>query len=138
MLGSGLAGLVPSPAQVFVSYNEAERFGLIALRVPPDAGLITESGEGWSIARVPNAFAALDTYREHLGSSFDLRLASFRVSIQFVRGGGTCSVLPENDRKPLVVSPCVQLGEERICGATERDTLTVEASVSSKLRACFR
>jgi hypothetical protein len=138
LLGQGLAGLVPSPAQVFVSYNDEERFGLIALRVPPESALVPKADAGWSIARIPSAFAALDAYRRHLGGNFDLRLSSFRVSVQFVRGFGTCSLLPEDDRNPVAVSSCVQVGTESVCGKTEQETLAVEASVSSKLSSCFR
>ena len=138
LLGEGLAGLVPSPAQVFVSYNDEERFGLIALRVPPESGLVPRINEGWSLSRVPTAFAALDAYRQHLGGNFDIRLASFRVSVQFVRGSGTCSLLPEDDRKPVAVSSCVQVGKENVCGAIKQETLAVEASASSNLRSCFR
>ncbi len=138
LLGQGLAGLVPSPAQVFVSYNDEERFGLIALRVPPEAGLVPRVDTGWSVSRVPKAFAALDAYRQHLGGSFDLRLSSFRVSVQFVRGSGTCSLLPEDDQKPIAVASCVQVGKESVCGSIAQETLAVEASAFSNLGSCFR
>ena len=138
ILGLGLSGLVPSPGQVFVSYNSEEAFGLIALRVPPMAGLVPAEDQGWSVARVDEAFQTLHAFREHLGGNFDLRLASFRIAVQFVRGSGTCSLLPEDDRNPETVAECVQVGRERTCGSVRDGLLTVSDSDRGKLSACFR
>ena len=82
---------------------------------------------------------ALSAFRDGLGSRYDLRLLNFRVSLDLIGGGHSCKFVPAGDPPPDggVLSPCVEVDGERVCGAASAEGVTFPWATATAIRACL-
>lgn len=138
---AGLAGAVGGAPELSVRYDELAVRGHIRLKVPP-GGLtlpVRADGDRVMVQDLVPIMVALDTYRVGLGARYDLRLLNFRVGIELRGGGRTCLFGPAGDPPPdgSVVSPCVDVGGQRECGAPGPNGVLFEPAVAAAIRACL-
>ncbi len=140
-LGRGLGGLVEGPANVYVRYSESERAGQIRLQLRPGTRRVPVAHDGevirlQDLAPVTRALAA---YRKDIASRFDLRVASFDIGIESFRGAHTCVFTEAGPPVPAgeVVSPCVVVDGERVCGEAGEAGVRFPAATARTIRDCL-
>ncbi len=144
-LGRALGPCDDRPAPVAISWDNERRIGSISLRVASGSKCTPVlSPDGVDLAPVVPLGVALAAYRDRLASSFDVRLASFRVSLQLVRGTQACILRAEGDHPPsgTVWSPCFGPADGSSCaapggGPTWLPLAGVDAATRRLAEACF-
>ncbi len=140
-LSEDLTGYANGPVNVHIRWDQAEFLGTIRLRILP--GTLVEpslgSGPKVPLQELAPLTTALATYRADVASRFDVRVASFRVSLESFSGARHC-VFPIAGKPPpdgRVVSPCVQINGQEHCGTPEADGVVFTQTVADDLRACL-
>lgn len=140
-LSTALAPALRSPARVTVRYDELERQGSIrlqlgsgALRTPLEA-----SEAGVDLLALRPIAMAMAAYRDAIADRYDVRVRNFVVGLAFSGGAHDCIVglagpLPHDGS---VLSPCVQISGELLCGEPE-GALVRFPEQASLVAACFR
>lgn len=141
-LSNGLGGTLTEDAQVIVHYSQKELKGGIRLRIPPGALARPPrvSGELVDLAALAPITRALASYRGDLGARFDVRINNFTLGLDFVRGSLHCAIGLGGPPPPdgTVVSPCVQIGGQEVCGAPGPEGVKFPPDAAEKLAVCLR
>ncbi len=140
-LAMGLGPWVEGRANIAVYWNEEEDIGRIRLVLLPGTLLQPLSGEGpviplHELAPLTQPMAA---YRSELAGRFDLRLASFRVELESVRGAQMCvvGITGAHPADGTLISPCVEINGLQRCGQPEAGGVRFPEDVADTLRRCL-
>ncbi len=141
-LARSLSPWLRPPAMIQVGYDSERFVGWIRLQVPPGALRVDLSAEGETLPlqRLAPITRALAAWRAELGARFDLRLLSFQVGVDFLRGPHHCRIRPGGPPPPdgTVVDPCVELDGTRVCGEpTGGEGVRFPPEVASRIAACL-
>ena len=121
-LGRALGPCLTETAQLIITYDSERRIGRIRLRVPPGGARCVPMGADTSLSLAPiePVGLALAAYRDALAASFDLRIQSFEIGLQFTRGTRTCVLTAAGDHPASgrLWDPCVGLGHTRCAAGT--------------------
>ncbi len=138
---AALAGRVEGAPAIHVRYDELAVRGHITLAVPPGGLLQPVRVEGGrvQVQDLAPLTVALDDYRLGLGARYDLRLLNFRVGVELRGGGRTCTFVAAGEPPPdgSVVSPCVEVGGERVCGEPGPQGVRFAPEVQAAILACL-
>jgi hypothetical protein len=140
-LSEALTGYANGPVNVHIRWDQEAFLGTIRLRILPDTLILPELGNGNTVPLQSLAplTTALASYRSDVASRFDVRVASFRVSLESFAGARHC-VFPIAGTPPpdgRVVSPCVLLNGQERCGTPEAEGVVFAPDVAADLRACL-
>ena len=140
-LGLGLAGRLAPPANVYVRYDGEEHIGQIRLQIVPETlqHPIRSSGDVVSLQDLAPLTMALARYRDEVSGRFDLRVASFHIGLETIRGARACVFGVTGTPPPdgSVLSPCVEVNGVRHCGEPAADGARFSAEVARDIRACL-
>ena len=69
-----------------------------------------------------------------------MRVASFRIYVDFFRKAVHCRVGAEGEHPPdgTRVSPCVELNSQETCGLAEASGVRFDAEAAARLETCFQ
>lgn len=142
LLARGLSGAVTGPANVYVRYDGAAFSGQIRLQLRPGTLLLPVEGDGelvdlQALSPITRALAA---YRSNVAGRFDLRVESFAVGIESVRGTHACVFGVAGDPPPdgSVVSPCAEVDGRRVCGEPGPAGVRFDPELAAVVRGCLR
>lgn len=140
-LATDLAPWVSGRANVAVYWDEEDDIGRIRLNLLPGTLPRPVGGAGELVAlhELAPLTTALARYRSTLASRFDLRIESFRVELESVRGTKACVIgltgTPPPDGR--VLNPCVQINGIDRCGSPEAAGVRYSPEVAEELRRCL-
>ncbi len=140
-LATDWSGRLSGRANVHVYWDEANDIGRIRLQLLPGTLNSPVGGEG-EVLRLQDLAPLtepLARYRERLAGQFDVRIASFRVELESVRGARLCvvSIIGGHPPDGRVISPCVELNGREVCGRPEAAGVRFAAEQAEDLRACL-
>lgn len=140
-LAMGLGPWVEGRANIAVYWNEEDDVGRIRLVLLPGTLPRPLSGEGPLIPlhELAPLTAPLAAYRAELAGRFDLRLASFRVELESVRGAQMCvvGITGAHPADGSLISPCVEINGQQRCGQPEAGGVRFSEEVGASLRRCL-
>ena len=140
-LATGLAGLVGSPADVYIRYDSEELLGDIQLRLRP--GLLQQpvrvTGDRIQLQDLTPITAALAAYRSSIAARFDIRVESFQVGIESFRGAQSCQFSIAGPPPPdgRLISPCVEITGTSVCGEPGVDGVLFPPEIAQTIRRCL-
>lgn len=140
-LGLDLGPHLRDTAQVLIYYDSKEFQGTIHLKVPP--GLLVApvpvEGERVDLGALAPLTTALAAYRSAIASRYDVRVQNFAVGLDFFRGSTHCLVQPTGPlpHDGALVSPCVRVGAEELCGTPEPGGVRFGREALATLRSCL-
>ena len=146
-LSEALAGCVEGTAQILVSYDQESRIGRIVMKVPPESSscLPRATATGADLSPLEPVGVALAEFRDRVSSSFDYRIASFRVGTSFTRGTTQCNLQISGSHPPdgRRWNPCVGFGGVERCGDGDPEEgvqsfVFSDAKSRNDLAACFK
>lgn len=140
-LAQDLAPWVAGRANVAVHWDEEDDIGRIRLILLPGTLPRAVGGADTLVAlhELAPLTTALARYRSALAARFDLRIESFRVELESVRGARAC-VIGVTGRPPpdgRILNPCVQINGIERCGSPEAAGLRFSPEVAEELRRCL-
>jgi len=140
-LATDWSGRLAGRANVHVYWDEANDIGRIRLQLLPGTLTNPVGGEG-EVLRLQDLAPLtepLARYRERLAGQFDVRIASFRVELESVRGARLCvvSIIGGHPPDGRVISPCVEFNGQEVCGRPEAAGVRFTADQAEDLRACL-
>jgi len=81
---------------------------------------------------------ALARYRQHIGGRYDVRVLSFDIHLAFKRGMDVCRLSLEGTPPDgSLLSPCVMVNKEEVCGTPVDDWIQFDESQLEQLQKCF-
>lgn len=140
-LAQGLGPWVQGRANIAVHWNEDDDIGRIRLILLPGTLPKAVSGEGEVVPlhELAPLTVPLAAYRAELAGRFDLRLASFRVELESVRGARMCvlGITGQHPADGRLISPCVEINGLQHCGQPEAGGVRFAPDVADDLRRCL-
>ncbi|RME28261.1 MAG: hypothetical protein D6798_02790 [Deltaproteobacteria bacterium] len=141
-LSADLAGLVASPANIYIRYDSRSFAGSIRLQLRPDTRLLPVGTHGDRVVALQDLApitTALANYRSGVASRFDLRVESFSIGIESFRGPHSCLFGATGPAPPdgRVVSPCVEVDGQQRCGEPGPDGVAFDPAVAKIIRSCL-
>ena len=140
-LTEGFAGRVVGPANVYVRHDNEKYIGSIRLQLRPDTLKLPVAVEGdvVSLSALAPLTVALASYRSHVSGNYDLRVQSFSVGIESIRGAHSCIFGLAGQPPPdgSLISPCVQIDGAEVCGVTEPGGVRFPAEAVKTLKTCL-
>lgn len=136
-----LASHVVPPAQLHVSWDQAEMLGGIRLVVPPGGFRHEPTVTDGVLAVDPLTpiTVALAAYRDDVSARFDIRIQSFVVGLDRTKGPAQCRIgiagTPPPDGADL--DPCLTLNGQQACGAKGPGGLRFTGDALLVVRRCF-
>ncbi len=141
-LSDGLAGQVNGPVNVYIKWDDTAFVGTIRLRVLPGTLIAPPLGQGNVIPlqQLAPITTALASYRSEVANRFDVRVASFKVSVESFSGARHCLFEAVGRPPPdgRVVSPCVVLNGQQRCGEPGPNGVTFSPELAEDIRACLQ
>lgn len=140
-LSRDLAPWLTDTVQLKVSYNSQDFVGGIRVLVPPGAlvQLPRQTDGAVLLQDLAPITQALATYRDDLGGRYDVRIQSFHIGLDFYRGPVLCRIGVAGTPPPdgTLVSPCVEINGEEVCGTPGPSGVTFGADAQAKLDTCL-
>ena len=142
-LGTDLGRCLTQGVDLLVAWDLENRQGRLTLVLPPgtSACLPRLDDQAVDLSPLIPIAAALADYRDKLAASYDLRLSSFTLGLQFTRGNKTCLLVPEGDHPPSgrLFAPCLGLGGTQCALEQKPGTRFTyrDDAMKSYIRACF-
>jgi hypothetical protein len=140
-LAEGLGPHLGSPVDVIIRYNTEDSVGDIIIQLRPDQlrEQVPVSGDTIQLQALAPITTAMATYRSSMAARFDVRVESFRVSVESYRGARVCQLTPAGRPPPdgRLVSPCVTINGVEQCGQPSAEGVTFTPEVAAAVRACL-
>lgn len=140
-LSEDLAPWLEGPVQLFIRYDSENFIGHILIQVPPGALRAPPrvSDEGLMLSDLAGVTTALATYRNALAASYDVRLQSFVIGVDFYRGPVHCRVSSAGDppHDGTRVSPCPMVNGAETCGRVGPGGVVFADEAQKKLEGCL-
>ena len=145
-LGTALGACQVDEAVVLITYDSENWIGTITLESSPDR-LVCPGGfsdAGVDLTAMSPIGVALASYRDQVSSTYDIRIASFRVGVSLLRNTHLCTFWIGGQYPPdgSAWSPCVSFAGNEHCAAGEKTTGTQILAFDSDedrryVEACF-
>ncbi len=141
ILNEGFAGRVEGPANVYVRHDNVNYIGSIRLQLRPDTLKVDVpvDGDVIELSALAPITQSLAAYRSHISGNYDLRIESFSVGIESIRGAHSCifGVAGEPPPDGSLLSPCVEVDGAEVCGDTVGNGVRFPAETVSTLKTCL-
>ena len=136
-LGPWVSGRV----NIAVHWNEEDDIGRIRIVLLPGTlrQPVRATADSVHLQDLAPITTALARYRSALAARFDLRIESFRVEVESVRGARACVISLTGTPPPdgRVLNPCVHINGVESCGQPSAAGVRFEPKVAADLQRCL-
>lgn len=138
-LSVALAPYLQGTVQLKVFFDQENHLGKIRILIPPGALRSVPQGQPADLQALAPLTVALARYRDHVGNSFDLRVLSFHIGLDFFRGPVHCGLEVAGDPPPdgRIISPCVLINGVEQCGTPGPQGTRFEGAAAEQVERCL-
>lgn len=113
-LGSDLGICLSQGVSLLIAYDTPKRQGRLTLSIPSRAlrCMPRLTARAFDLSTLTPVSRALAQYRDRVSEKYDIRIASFEISVLLLGTGGTCQLVPMGDYPPsgTIFGPCIGVG----------------------------